>query len=81
MVPKKSYQYYNITWMERYIKNNNICVSRELITFVGIALLSTQTNCILLMQLQEIRSSFGLDFTFMSVCVFPSISPWSVSEL
>ena len=52
--------------MIKYINNTNICVRREIIPFVNITLLSTQTNWILLMQVKEIISSFGLDYTLMS---------------
>ena len=38
----------------------------ELISFDGIVLLSAQVTWLLLTEVQEIRSSFGLEFTFMS---------------
>ena len=66
MVPKRSYSYYNITWMGRYRNNTKICVRMELISFDGIVLLSAQVTWLLLTEVQEIRSSFGLEFTFMS---------------
>ena len=52
--------------MFSYRKNTKTHVSRGLITFVGITLLITQMNRILLTQVQEIISSFGLEYTLMS---------------
>ena len=52
--------------MLRYIKNTKICVRRYTTPFVGIAILSTHMTWILLTQVQEIRSGFGLEFTLMS---------------
>ena len=54
-----SYSYYNITWMGRYRKNNKIYLRSEIMPFFGIALLITEINWILLMQVKEIISSFG----------------------
>ena len=44
----------------------NIYVRRDTTSFVGITILSTHTTWILLNQVQEIRSGFGLEFTLMS---------------
>ena len=41
-------------------KNTNICVRRDTTPFFGITILSTHMTWILLTQVQEIRSSFGL---------------------
>ena len=40
-------------------KNTNICVRRDTTPFVGINILSTHMNWILLTQVQEIISGFG----------------------
>ena len=47
-------------------KKTKICVSRYTTPFVGITIMSTHITWILLNQMQEIRSGFGLDFTLMS---------------
>ena len=47
-------------------KQNQYIFRMELITFVGIYLLSTQMTWLLLTQVQKIRSSFGSEFNFMS---------------
>ena len=52
--------------MGRYRKNTNICVRRDIIPFVDISLMITHISCLVLTQVQEIRSSFGLEFTSMS---------------
>ena len=51
--------------MGRYRNNTNICIRREIIKCVGVALLITQITWLLLMQVQERRSSFGSEFTFI----------------
>ena len=43
-----------------------MCINRYTGPFVNITILSTHMTWILLDQVQEIRSSFGLEFTFMS---------------
>ena len=48
------------------MNNTNIFVRMDIITFVSIYLLSIKMNWILLIQVQEIRSIFGSDFTLMS---------------
>ena len=52
--------------MGRYINNTNICVRMKLIPFVGVSLLSTHIDWLILAQVEEIISSFGSEFTFMS---------------
>ena len=42
------------------------CVRRDTTPFVGITILSTHINWILMNMVQEIRSGFGLEFTLMS---------------
>ena len=66
MVPTRSYYFYKIMWMGRHRNNNKTCFMRDLIHFVGIALLSTHMIRIVLKQVQERRSSFGLEYTLMS---------------
>ena len=61
--------------MIKYIKNTNICVRKEIIPFVNINLLSTQSKWILLTQVKEIISSFGLYYTLMSG--FLNMEMWS----
>ena len=70
-----SYSSYNTTLMGRYINNIKICIRRELIIFVGIDLLITQMTWLLLKQVQEIISSFGLEFTLM--IGFGTLTIWS----
>ena len=55
---------YNLNYQEH--KNINICVRRQITHFLGIVILSTHINCVLLMQAQEIISGFGSEFTLMS---------------
>ena len=74
MGTRSSYSYYKITWMIRYIKNTNICVERDTIPFVGISILGTHMTWILLTQVQEIISPYGLEFAFMSG--FGTIEMW-----
>ena len=52
--------------MIRYIKNTKIFVRRDITPFVGITIMSTHMTWILLTQVQEIRSGFGLEFTVIS---------------
>ena len=47
-------------------KNTKICVRRDKTPFVGITIMSTHMSWILLTQVQEIKSGFGLEFTLMS---------------
>ena len=47
-------------------KDTKICVRMDTTPFVGITNLSTHMTCILLTQVQEIISGFGLEFTLMS---------------
>ena len=61
--------------MIRYKNNTNICVRRDIIPFVGINILITQMNWILLMQVHKIRSGFGSEFTLRSV--FGTMAMWS----
>ena len=58
-----------------YRNNTKICVRREITPFVGITILSTQMTWILLKQVQEIRSGFGLEFTLMNS--FVTMATWS----
>ena len=57
----------------------------EIIPFVGISLLITHMTWILLMQVQEIISSFGLEFTFISgfgtleLCIYGSWSNYLIT--
>ena len=62
----RSFPSYEITWVIRYIKNTKICVSSYTTPFFGITILSTHMTWILLTQMQEIRSGFGLEFTLMN---------------
>ena len=75
MVPRSIYSYYNITWMGKYRKNSKICAIRCLMHFVGLYHLSTNTSFILLVQVQESRSSVGLEYTLMSG--FGNLEIWS----
>ena len=56
-------------------KNINICVRRDKTTFVGITIVSTHMTWILLTQVQETRSGFGLEFTLM--IIFGTMVMWS----
>ena len=56
-------------------KNTKIYVRRDTTPFVGITILSTHITWILLTQVQEIISRFGLEFTFMSG--FGNMEMWS----
>ena len=56
-------------------KNTKIFVRRDTTPFVGITILSTNMTWILLTQVQEIRSGFGLEFTLMSG--FGTMVMWS----
>ena len=47
-------------------KKPRIYVRRDTTPFVGIITMITHTTWILLTQVQEIRSGFGLEFTLMS---------------
>ena len=58
---KEAFPSYKINWMIRYRKNTKICVRRDTTPFVGITILSTHMTCILLNQVQEIISGFGLE--------------------
>ena len=51
---------------EQLHKNTNIYIRRDTTTFVGNTILSTHITWILLTQVQEIRMSFGSEFTLMS---------------
>ena len=75
MVPNRNYSYYNITWLLRYRKNIKICVDMDIIPFAVIVLMSTHIIWIFLMQVQENRSIFGLNFSFISV--FGTLEIWS----
>ena len=75
--PKEECPYYKITWRISYIKNTKIFVRRDTTPFVGITILSKHMNWILLTQVQEIRSGFGLEFTLMSG--FGTMAMWSDS--
>ena len=44
-------------------KNTEIFVRREITAFIAITIISTHMTWILLMQVQEIRSVFGSEFT------------------
>ena len=52
--------------MGSYRNNTKICVRMEIISFDGIVLLIAHVTWLLMTEVQEIRSSFGLEFTFMS---------------
>ena len=61
--------------MIRYINNTNIYVRRNKTPFVGITIPSKYMTWILLTQVQEIGSFFGLEFTLMSG--FGTMEMWS----
>ena len=65
-------------------KNTEICVRGDTTPFVGITILSTHINWILLTQVQEIISGFGLEFTLISgfgTMVMWSNGIWAYSQI
>ena len=63
---RRGYYYYKITLMRKYTINDRACVSRELTHFVGIELLITKVNWILLTQVQETKPIIVSEYNLVS---------------